>query len=110
LKVLVTVESPRGRQTLAIPDDVPLEQLLPALVEVSGCEGKASRWSLRPRGEGALDPERTLSQNGLYQGAIVELLAEEPLPGMAQGRRLASWGEVASYHARRAWSRAWSRF
>jgi hypothetical protein len=110
LKVLVTLESPRGRQALAVPDDVPVEQLLPALVEVTGCEGKADRWSLRPRGEGALDRERSLSQNGLYQGAVVELRAEGPQPGMAQRRRLASWGEVASYHARKAWRRAWRRF
>jgi Mrp family chromosome partitioning ATPase len=107
LKVLVTVESPRGRQTLAVPDDVPVEQLLPALVEVSGCEGQAERWSLRPRGEGALEQERSLGQNGVYQGAILELQAEESEAPAANGRRLASWAEVASYQARNAVSSVW---
>ena len=107
LRVLVTVESPRGRQTLAMPDDVPLEQLLPALIEVSGCEGRAERWWLRPRGERELDPERSLGQNGLYQGAVLQLLAEEPQAALAGGKRLASWSEVASYHARMAVDLAW---
>ena len=31
--VVVTVESPRGRITLAAPNDVPVEQLIPELVE-----------------------------------------------------------------------------
>jgi hypothetical protein len=90
-----------------MPDDIPLQQLLPALVEVSGCEGRAERWSLSPRGEQELNPERSLGQNGLYEGAILELRAEDPQPALAGGKRLASWSEVASYHARMAVDLAW---
>ena len=77
--VVVTVESPRGRITLAAPNDVPVEQLISELVEVCHCEGDGSLWTLRARGEeGALAPGRTLDQCGLYRGAVLELKAEEP--------------------------------
>ncbi|MDQ6920276.1 MAG: EsaB/YukD family protein [Candidatus Dormibacteraeota bacterium] len=100
MMVVVTVESPRGRTTLAAPDDLPVQQLLPALVEACRCEQEAARWSLRARGEGPLAPEQTLNEAGVYRGAILELKAEEPPTGPAR-RHLASWAEVGLYHARR---------
>jgi WXG100 protein secretion system (Wss), protein YukD len=101
MRMVVTVESPHGRTTLAAPNDVPVEQLLPALAEACRCEWEASRWSLRPRGETPLAPERTLEQAGLCQGAVLELRAEQPPSGRAGGPHRASWAEVALYHARR---------
>jgi hypothetical protein len=107
MMVVVTVESPRGRRTLAAPDDVPVEQLLPAFAEACRCEGEASRWSLRPRGEAPLAPERTFEQAGLYQGAILELRAEQPPSGRVGAPHLASWAEVGLYLAQRAAAGAW---
>jgi hypothetical protein len=110
--MLVTVESPTGRATLAVPADVAVEQLLPAIMEACRCERNASVWSLRARGEPeALVPERTLEQSGLYQGSILELIVEEP-PSQPTGKRdLASWAEVVAYAARRAadWTRRAAR-
>jgi hypothetical protein len=107
MMVVVTVESPRGRITLAAPDDVPVEQLLPALAEACRCEGEASRWSLRARREAPLAPERTLEQAGLYQGAILELRAEQPPSRRAGGPHLASWAEVGHYLSQRAAAGVW---
>ncbi len=108
MMVVVTVESPRGRTTLAVPDDVPVDQLVPALAEACRCEGEASRWSLRARGEAPLTPELTLEQAGLYQGAVLELTAEQsPAGRRARRPHLASWAEVGIYHARRAGADAW---
>jgi cellulose biosynthesis protein BcsQ len=106
MMVVVTVESPRGRLTLAVPDDVPVEQLLPVLVAACRCEQMASRWSLRPRGASELDGERTLEESGVYRGAILELQVGEPLARPAQ-RSQPSWGEVGAYHARRVAGAAW---
>src|SRR5207245_2300238 len=76
-------------------------------VEACRREHEARRWSLGGRGEAPLAPDRTLDQAGLYQGAILELRAEEP-PGLRTRRRhLASWSEVGVYHARRAVADAW---
>jgi MinD-like ATPase involved in chromosome partitioning or flagellar assembly len=96
--VVVTVESPRGRTTLAVPDDLPVQQLLPALVEACRCEQEAGRWSLQARGEGPLAPQQTLKEAGVYRGALLELKAEEP-PRRRGGRHLPSWAEVGLYHA-----------
>jgi hypothetical protein len=106
MMVVVTVESPRGRQTLAVPDDVPVEQLLPALVEACRCEQLASRWSLRPRGADELAPERTLEESGVYRGSILELRIADPGARPAP-RSLPSWGEVGAYYARRVAAAAW---
>jgi Mrp family chromosome partitioning ATPase len=106
MMVVVTVESPRGRLTLAVPDDVPVEQLLPPLVDACRCERMASRWSLRPRGAAELDAERTLEESGVYRGAILELQIGEP-PARPAQRPLASWGEVGVFHARRVAATAW---
>jgi WXG100 protein secretion system (Wss), protein YukD len=102
MMVRVTVESPRGRLTLSAPDDVPVERLIPALVEACRCENDGTRWSLRARGEPALAPHLTLAQSGLYQGAVLELSPEDP-PTRQGG--LASWREVAGVQARLALAR-----
>src|ERR1700738_3153901 len=107
--VVVPVESPRGRITLAAPNDVPVEELIPELVEACRCEADGSRWTLRARGEdGALAPHRTLDQCGLYQGAVLELTADGPPSARDSKRAAASWAEVGLYHAGRAGARAWN--
>jgi hypothetical protein len=107
MTIVVTVESPRGRLTIRIPDDVPVEQLLPDLLDSTGCQPGSGRWSLVPRGGDALDRERTLRQSGLYQGAILQLRAEDPGPGLATPRPPAPWAEIASLQLRRAGGWAW---
>jgi WXG100 protein secretion system (Wss), protein YukD len=106
MTIVVTVESPRGRLTIRTPDDVPVEHLLPDLLEAAGCQHASSRWSLVPRGGDALDVERTLRQSGLYQGAILQLRAEHPEAVMAIPGRRSPWAEVASLQLRLAGGRA----
>jgi hypothetical protein len=107
MTIVVTVESPRGRLTIRIPDDVPVEQLLADLLDATGRQPGSGRWSLVPRGGDALDPERTLRQSGLYQGAILQLRSEDPEPGLATPGHRAPWIEIASLQLRRAGAWAW---
>jgi hypothetical protein len=102
MMVTVTVQSPRGRLTLSAPDDVPIERLLPALVEACRCEKDGTRWSLRAGVEPAPAPHLTLAQSGLYQGAVLELSPEEPPPHQSG---LASWREVVAVQTRLALAR-----
>ncbi|HEY4867493.1 MAG TPA: EsaB/YukD family protein [Candidatus Dormibacteraeota bacterium] len=102
MTIVVTVESPRGRLTVRTPEDVPVEQLLPALLDAVGCEHGSGRWSLVPRGGEPLGRERTLRQSGVYQGAILQLRAEDPEAAMASAEPRAPWAEVASLQLRRA--------
>jgi MinD-like ATPase involved in chromosome partitioning or flagellar assembly len=73
----VTVESPAGLHTLAVPLDSRLEDLLPALVQA--CEGRvdASGWTLAPKGEAPLDGSSTIRDSGLFPGAVLVLSAPD---------------------------------
>ena len=74
-RLLVRVDSPSGRHTLAVPEDARIEDLVPSLVEV--CEGSSDSrgWSLAPMGEAPLGGEQTLGQRGLFPGAVLVLAA-----------------------------------
>jgi len=72
-RLLVTVESPSGRHTVAIPQDAYVDDLIPSLVEA--CEGRQDSlgWTLRPKGEAPLPGTRTLRESGLFAGAVLIL-------------------------------------
>ncbi len=74
-RLLVSVDSPSGRHTLAVPEDARIEDLVPSLVEV--CEGSSDSrgWSLAPMGEAPLGGQQTLAQRGLFPGAVLVLAA-----------------------------------
>jgi len=73
------VESPSGRHTLEVPADATVDDLIPSLVEV--CEGRADGlgWRLVPKGEGPLPGSSTLSECGIFAGAVLVLVEPEPL-------------------------------
>jgi MinD-like ATPase involved in chromosome partitioning or flagellar assembly len=74
-RLLVSVDSPSGRHTLALSEDARIEDLVPSLVEV--CEGSSDSrgWSLAPMGEAPLGGQQTLAQRGLFPGAVLVLAA-----------------------------------
>jgi MinD-like ATPase involved in chromosome partitioning or flagellar assembly len=76
-RLLVSVESPAGLHTLAVPLDSRVEDLIPALVQA--CEGRtdASGWKLAPKGEAPLDGSRTIRECGLFRGAVLLLSAPD---------------------------------
>lgn len=76
-RLTVTVESPAGLHTLAVPLDSRLEDLLPALVQA--CEGRAdaSGWKLAPKGETPLEGSSTIRDSGLFPGAVLVLSAPD---------------------------------
>ena len=79
--LLVSVDGPSGRHDLSVPDDAPLEELLPVIVRA--CEGdgtEAGGWRLAPQGAAPVRPGQTLGQLGLFDGAVLVLSAPEPRP------------------------------
>src|ERR1700694_601759 len=81
-RLLVSVESPAGLHTLAVPLDSRVEDLIPALVQA--CEGPtdASGWMLAPKGEAPLDGSRTIRECGLFRGAVLVLSAPDVEPAV----------------------------
>src|SRR6202165_3845695 len=79
-RLLVSVESPAGLHTLAVPLDSRVEDLIPALVQA--CEGRtdASGWMLAPKGEAPLDGSRTIRECGLFRGAVLVPSAPDGRP------------------------------
>jgi len=68
----VSVLAPRTRVDVALPPDVPLADLLPVLLDMTG-EGAggargAGGWTLAPLGQGPVDPSRTLASLGVLDG------------------------------------------
>jgi hypothetical protein len=72
--VLVTVAGPGGEVDLAVPDDVEVAAIVPALVP--HCEPEPhpwSRWALGPPGGDPFPPRQTLGALGVVDGAELEL-------------------------------------
>jgi hypothetical protein len=72
--VLVTVIGPGSRIDLALPDDAPIDDLIPTLVR--RCEPDPqpwSRWALGPLGGEPFPPRRTLTALNVVDGAELEL-------------------------------------
>ncbi len=74
-RLLVSVDSPSGRHTLAVPEDARIEDLMPSLVEVCESSSDSRGWSLAPMGEAPFRGEQTLGQRGLFPGAVLVLAA-----------------------------------
>src|SRR5260370_6339810 len=74
-RLLVSVDSPSGRHTLAVPEDARIEDLVPSLVEVCESSSDSRGWSLAPMGEAPFTGEQTLGQRGLFRGAVLVLAA-----------------------------------
>jgi S-DNA-T family DNA segregation ATPase FtsK/SpoIIIE len=72
-RVVVTVLAPGRRFDLSVPDEVPVERLLPEIVEVLEADPDA-RWALTPRGDEPLPPHRTLTESGVLHGAVLLLV------------------------------------
>ncbi|MDD7931262.1 type VII secretion integral membrane protein EccD [Actinomycetospora straminea] len=67
----VTVLAPRTRVDVALPPDVPLADLLPVLLDMTGESAAGARgggWTLAPLGQGPVDPSRTLAALGVLDG------------------------------------------
>ncbi|MDD7926015.1 type VII secretion integral membrane protein EccD [Actinomycetospora chibensis] len=67
----VSVLAPRTRVDVALPPDVPLADLLPALLDMTGEPAAGARggaWTLAPLGQGPVDPSRTLASLGVLDG------------------------------------------
>ncbi|GLZ44608.1 hypothetical protein Acsp06_07930 [Actinomycetospora sp. NBRC 106375] len=69
----VSVLAPRTRVDVALPPDVPLADLLPVLLDMtgesaSGGRGAGGGWTLAPLGQGTVDPARTLASLGVLDG------------------------------------------
>ena len=100
-RLRVTVESPSGTRFVSLPKDALVEDLLPGLVEA--CEGgeDAAGWSLAPQGEAAVDGGRVVGEIGLFDGAVLRLIAPEPVSPEAAPPpppRIDSMGEVEYRH------------
>src|SRR5260370_3784184 len=74
-RLLVSVDSPSGRHTLAVPEDARMEDLVPSLVEVCESSSDSRGWSLAAMGEAPFTGEQTLGQRGLFPGAVLVLAA-----------------------------------
>ncbi|WP_207787197.1 type VII secretion integral membrane protein EccD [Actinomycetospora cinnamomea] len=68
----VSVLAPRTRVDVALPPDVPLADLLPVLLDMTGESASGARgggtWTLAPLGQGPVDPSRTLASLGVLDG------------------------------------------
>jgi hypothetical protein len=90
-RVVVTVFATDTRLDLAVPDEVPVERLLPEIVDVFAA-GDEAAWTLAPMGGAALPGDRSLSECGVPSGAVLLLTehrrgrAEPPRPAPARRR------------------------
>src|SRR4051794_17093423 len=73
--MLITVTGPQGKRDLAAPSDTAVEDLLPAFVELAGQEN--GRWELAMPGRQALAGDRTLAEQGIADGSVLELRSAE---------------------------------
>lgn len=73
--VLVTVIGPRRGEDLRLPAEVPVVQLLPALVShCIGPEGaNGTEWVMGPLGQPPFKPEDSLADQGVLDGAVLYL-------------------------------------
>src|SRR5260370_15922249 len=77
-RLRVTVEGPSGSVLVSVAENAGIADVLPGIVEA--CEGgrDAAGWSLAPWGEAALAGGRTVAEIGLFDGAVLRLIAPEP--------------------------------
>ena len=82
--LLITIDGPREKVDLAVPGGIPIEELMPVILEMTGSDSGDSAsdgWTIaRPDGE-LLPAERTLSDCGVSDGAVLALRPPEGADG-----------------------------
>ena len=82
--VQVTIAGPGGEVSLAVPQDTPLERLLPTLVSVAAPDSDSTEgWTITSPEYPELGPGKTLAQCGVADGSRLQLLSSdrpEPQP------------------------------
>ena len=74
----VTVAGPGGEVSLAVPQDTPLERLLPTLVSVAAPgSDRSAKWSIASPDYPDLGPGKTLAQCGVADGSRLLLRSAE---------------------------------
>jgi hypothetical protein len=72
--VLVTVVAPQRRLDLVIPSDTAISELLPEIVELcvdAAARPASARWAVGKLGDRPFEPERTLEECGVIDGALL---------------------------------------
>jgi len=84
--VQVTVAGPGGEVSLAVPQDTPLERLLPTLVSVAAPgSDRSAKWTIASPDYPDLGPGKTLAQCGVADGSRLLLRsAQSPAPATAE--------------------------
>ena len=72
-RLTVSVDSPSGRHTVAVPLDSRVDDLLPGLLQACEGGGDGAGWRLAPQGEAPIEGRRTLGECGLFRGAVLVL-------------------------------------
>ena len=77
--VQVTIAGPGGEVSLAVPQDAPLERLLPTLVSVAAPQSdRSTEWTITSPNYPELGPGRTLAQCGVTDGSLLLLQRSGP--------------------------------
>lgn len=88
--VHVTITAPDSKLDLTVPADLPIEKLMPSLLELAALDkgdGSARDWAIAPPGADPLPVERTLADCGVTDGAVLALhLAAHPVSGEVDRR------------------------
>lgn len=112
----VTVASPQRRIDVALPEDVPLAELLPTLLAHAGESAaddgeRHGGWTLRRATGTVLDPGRALNVQGIQDGEVLRLAPartewpeieyDDVVEAIADGARRygRSWGRAATRRA-----------
>jgi len=90
--VHVTVTAADNKLHLTVPSDLPIEKLIPSLLELAGLSaggGSAGDWTIALPGADPLPAQRTLADCGVGDGTVLALrLAAQPGAGGAERRGL----------------------
>ena len=73
---LVTISAPQRRVDLVLPGGVPMRELVPDIVLACvdyNYRDPGARWAITPMGGQPLDPDTTLDQAGVLDGAVLYL-------------------------------------
>jgi MinD-like ATPase involved in chromosome partitioning or flagellar assembly len=91
--VLITLIGPERTSDLVVDADTPVAELLPSLLAAGGVAAPAAEgdtWTVALTGKQPVEPDRTLEQSGVLDGAVLVLRREvaapaEPVAALATG-------------------------
>ncbi len=79
--VLITLIGPERTSDLVVDADTPVAELLPSLLAAGGVSGApADAWSVALTGKQPVQPDRTLEQSGVLDGAVLVLRRQAAAP------------------------------